>query len=265
MHKVSVQELRGIQLEILDQVDGFCRRHKIKYWIDCGTLLGAVRHKGYIPWDDDIDVGMLRADYDRFMSEFPTKNARYIFRCIENDPSYPFPFGKVLDTDTLMYEPDRKGVKHCINIDIFPYDNAPGSKKDLVKMYRKRDLLKALRLAELGILKPNGNALKRLGIIIIKILVKPFPKNYFSKKIIANSKRYSKAASGYVGDFTSVSKIYCRKDLVSETIDMAFENRRYKAPRGYDKWLEEMYGDYMALPPVEKRGSTHVFEAYSKE
>lgn len=264
-HRVDVEELKRIQLEILDEVDAFCENYNIRYWIDCGTLLGAVRHKGYIPWDDDIDVGMLREDYDRFMKEFPSNHSRYIFKCIENDQLYPFPFGKVLDTATLLYEPDQNGIKHCINIDIFPYDNAPVSKKNLARMYRRRDVFKTFRLAELGILKPNGNVLKRLVIILAKLAVKPFPENYFCKKIIANSKKYEKIDSDYVGDFTSTSRIYCRKELVFEMEKMVFEGKKYNVPKGYDIWLTEMYGDYMTPPPVDKRGSVHIFEAYSKE
>ena len=79
LKRISEQELREIQIEILDEVDNFCRNHAINYWIDCGTLLGAVRHKGYIPWDDDIDVGMLRDDYNRFAKEFNQKGKRYRF------------------------------------------------------------------------------------------------------------------------------------------------------------------------------------------
>ena len=79
LKRISEQELRKIQIEILDEVDNFCRNHAINYWIDCGTLLGAVRHKGYIPWDDDIDVGMLRDDYNRFAKEFNQKGQEISF------------------------------------------------------------------------------------------------------------------------------------------------------------------------------------------
>ena len=106
MHELSLDELRKIQIEILDVVSKFCDDHEINYWLDGGTLIGAVRHKGYIPWDDDIDLGMLRPDYDKFMRLFNEHNTRYKFHCIENDPKFYVPFGKVLDTETILYEPD---------------------------------------------------------------------------------------------------------------------------------------------------------------
>ena len=79
MRKVELEELRKIQISILDVVADFCEKHKINYWIDSGTLLGAIRHKGYIPWDDDIDIGMLREDYDKFKKLFNQYNDRYLY------------------------------------------------------------------------------------------------------------------------------------------------------------------------------------------
>ena len=88
MHELSLDELRKIQIEILDVVVKFCDDHEINYWLDCGTLIGAIRHKGYIPWDDDIDIGMLRPDYEKFMKLFNEENTRYKFMCYELDEKF---------------------------------------------------------------------------------------------------------------------------------------------------------------------------------
>ena len=125
----------------LKETEDFCRENNINYWLDSGTLLGAIRHGGYIPWDDDIDIGMLRPDYDRFLAMFNKFNKQYQVFSVENDINFPYPFGKVLDTHTVLYEPNEQGVKLSINIDIFVYDNAPEDDKLVEQMYRKRDFI----------------------------------------------------------------------------------------------------------------------------
>ena len=104
MRRIGMSELRKHQLEILDFVVEFCEENDIHYWLDSGTLLGAVRHKGYIPWDDDIDIGMLREDFDRFTQRFRDKCSKtaYVFRCPEVDKNWHLPFGKVMDMTTLL-------------------------------------------------------------------------------------------------------------------------------------------------------------------
>ena len=108
MRRIYIDELKKIQINILDQVADFCNKNDISYWLDCGTLLGAVRHKGYIPWDDDVDIGMFRSDFDRFLNLFNQSNERYKVYNIENNNEFYYPFGKVLDTTTILYEPDEK-------------------------------------------------------------------------------------------------------------------------------------------------------------
>ena len=93
--EIDIDELKKIQLNILEYIDKFCKENNINYWIDCGTLLGAVRHKGYIPWDDDIDIGMLREDYIKFMNSFNNNNdSNYKFHCYELDKNWYYPYGK---------------------------------------------------------------------------------------------------------------------------------------------------------------------------
>ena len=130
MEQMTLEEARKSEVEILDVVAKFCDEHKIKYWINCGTLLGAIRHKGFIPWDDDIDVGMLRPEYERFMKEFNGYNPKYEFCCPENRSDWPLAFGKVLDTDLIG-----------VGVDIFFYDNAPDDDDAVKKIFQKRDEL----------------------------------------------------------------------------------------------------------------------------
>ena len=265
MREVGIQELREIQIQILDIVTSFCEQHNIQYWLDSGTLLGAIRHKGYIPWDDDIDIGMLREDFDKFMNLFNQYNSKYKFHCVENDADFFTAFGKVIDTDTILQEGD---FILGINIDIFVYDNAP--KRPLLQniMFLKRDIYDHLEMYFLGVGINKGNYICRFVKNGIYWILKPLKyfvhKGFFAKKISNNSKRYSTIETECVGNFTSVTKAVCSKEVFSSFIEGEFEGKMYKIPVGYDKWLSTFYGDYMQLPPIEKRKSNHDFKAWVK-
>lgn len=263
MKRLTQEETKHIQLEILDVVATFCEKHNIRYWLDNGTLLGAIRHKGYIPWDDDIDIGMLRYDFEHFMQTFNRENTRYRFICNELDASCPYPYGKVLDTETILYEPDEHGIESCINIDVFVYDNAPDDPVECERMYRRRDRYSILNLLQNRMIGTRGiikDLVKFIGYWGLKL----FPKGYFAGKVVENSKKYAKCSTIGVGNFTSVTKIYCKKDIFSSFKEIEFEGNFYYAPIMYDEWLTAFYGDYMKLPPKEKQVSHHVFEAYKK-
>ena len=267
LQQLDMNGLKKIQLEILDVVSAFCEEHNIPCWLDGGTLIGAVRHKGYIPWDDDIDVGMLRPDYDRFIAEFNKSGGRYRAVCYENTPDFYMPFAKVMDTDTMLYEPDEKGIKLCVNIDIFVYDNAPDDDKAVNDMFRKRNICYILNMARQARIfqRPKGNILRRLCVYALRSAVRVFPRNYFVRKMIENSKRYINADTKRIGNFVGVARMTCDKRVFSGFIDGEFEGRHYRIPAGYDEYLRSFYGDYMQLPSPEKRVSTHRFKAFAGE
>lgn len=267
MEKIGLKELKEIQIAILVYVADFCKKNDINYWLDAGTLLGAIRHNGYIPWDDDIDIGMLRPDYEKFMKLFNLNNtSNYKARCYENDKNWYYPYGKVIDESTVLYEPDEKsGIKSSVFIDVFVYDNAPQSKKELEIMYRKRDRyakLNSIQVSKHFTLESRQkyNFLRFPFWLIFQLL----PKRIFVKKSIENSKKYVNNDTGYVGNFTSVTKIFCPKSIFDSFIEVDFEGKKFFAPIGYDEWLKAFYGNYMELPPKEKRVSHHKFVAYKK-
>ena len=264
MMEIDAEELKKIQLEILGYVTDYCDKNGIEYFLDCGTLLGAVRHKGYIPWDDDIDIGMLRPSYEKFLREFNKSSKKYRAYSIENNNSFCSPHAKVMDTDTILYEPDENGRKLSVNIDVFIYDNAPDDDKLLKIAFNKRDFYRNLNQLRTLNNKPNGNIFRRNLIRFLRILVKPFKKNYFCIKMIENSKKYANTQTNRVGNFTSYSRTVCNRHVFDEYTTVEFEGKTYKAPKGYDEWLRSFYGDYMQLPPPEKRVSHHSFIAYKK-
>lgn len=274
MRQIDTEELKAIQLEILDVVMKFCDEHNINCWLDFGTLLGAVRHKGYIPWDDDIDIGMLRPDYDKFLKIFNENNTRYKLSCIENDPSAATPFGKVYDTTTRMID---TGIETLgINIDIWVHDNAPDDEKLLADMYKRMSIFCRLYGAAFSPVfydNAKGNFLRRIIVRVFRIFAHTaaliLPKNYFARKIAENSKRYAHEATKRIGVFVGAIHItFCaavKREALSEYMYADFEGRRYKIPAGYDEWLRALYGDYMRLPPEEERNTHHYFIAFVKD
>lgn len=266
LRQLTIDELKTIQLDILGVTTKFCEEHGINYWLNAGTLIGAVRHKGYIPWDDDIDLGMLRADYDKFTAAFNKHNERYKVVCFENDNTFPFPFAKVMDTHTVLYEPDEKGRKLCINIDIFVYDNSPEDKAAENRMFMRRNCFYICNVARQAriLQRPKGNILRRMCVYALRSAVRLFPRNFFVRKTIENSKRYLNAETKCIGDFVGTRRMTCDKKVFDSFIDGEFEGRTYKIPVGYDEYLRELYGDYMQLPTPDERVSTHIFKAYAE-
>lgn len=262
MREILLDELKDRQIAILDVVDAFCRENNINYWLDSGTLLGAIRHGGYIPWDDDIDIGMLRPDYDRFLAIFNMFNKQYQVFSVENNTNFPYPFGKVLDTHTVLYEPNERGVKLSINIDVFVYDNAPEDNKLVERMYRKRDFYN--KIYHFLLYKTKLRNTDRVGFVknSIKAICGKVPPCLICKKIVKNSKKYSTQETSWVGNFMSVNKIKAPKEIFDFFVEVEFEGGKYKAPAGWDQWLTCFYKNYMELPPVEKRISHHLFKAY---
>lgn len=265
MKEIGQERLKEIQLEIMDVVMKFCADNGIKCWLNGGTLLGAVRHKGYIPWDDDIDLGMLRPDYDKFIELFNKKNDRYKFSSAENNPESFNHFGKVFDTTTVLYEPDEKGDKLAVYIDIFVMDNAPLDEAEQKRMFRKSKVFFVCNLGrKLPIfLKPTrGGFLRRIAVSLFRAVLRIFPRHYFVQALVRNAKRYASNDTGLVGDFMGQHDAVIRRERLEEMTELEFEGKKYNAPIGYDEWLTKLYGDYMQLPPLEKRVSTHFFKAY---
>lgn len=266
MKEIQIDELKSIQLAILEYVHDFCIKNNIRYSLCGGTLIGAVRHKGYIPWDDDIDIIMPRDDYEKFCSLFcqdSTNSAYKLITCF-NDKQYFQPFAKVVDSRTRLIESyDRPVDSLGVYVDVFPSDFLP---EDFAKRNRFwRKILKKRNFATVIYQKINKKEglVKRICRIILYYLFRPFPANMFAKKINKFSAKESNLSS-YVA--CSVFG-YGRREEMSRTVfdsfvDMSFEGRQFKVMQGYDIYLSSLYGDYMKLPPKEKQVPKHDFKAY---
>ena len=264
MRRLEVQELRKIQLEILDVVTKFCDENDINYFLNGGTLLGAIRHKGYIPWDDDIDLGMLRPDYDKFMKLFNENNTRYKFYSNENTPGFFAMCGRIVDTDpnTFAYE---RTVRIGIYIDIFVFDNAPDDDELVKKMFTRRDYYEIYNYRRVmplfyGVIP---NTFRKMLTIVFRATLRILPRGYFSDKYIQNAKSFNHVITKRVGDFVGLHDVVYDREILENLTTAEFEGKLYKIPARYDEFLRGLYGDYMQLPPVEQQKSHHNLEAWT--
>ena len=267
-------KLSEIQLEekkILDEVVKFLDNNKIKYFLTYGTLIGAIRHKGFIPWDDDIDIAVPRDDYDRLVSLFKDNSNllgnNLYFHSFELG-NLNMPFAKVYNRDIEVYDwsYNEKAEKN-LWIDIFPIDGYPESDDEFIKWNKKKLRLKSLilyrKMTLKRILKNKKKIIFVLPKILLKIVLNILPERFLSKKIVKLTEKYPYDKSKYAGCYVWSSNLgekMLKKDF-EEYTKVDFEGSKYNALKKYDKYLSQVYGDYMTLPPEEKR-ITHNFKAW---
>ncbi|MDE4541321.1 LicD family protein [Thermoanaerobacterium sp. R66] len=267
MQEINLSELRKIQIDILNVVTEFCDNHGIKYFLCGGTLIGAVRHQGYIPWDDDIDIALLRNDYEYFINNFNRYNTLYKVYEPNNTDWYPYPFAKVSYENSIIDEDtDNMPYNIGINIDVFPIDNLPDSKNKQKKLLEKILLQRNILMLKLIKINKERVFYKNIILYLGKFIFKYKKTNTIAKNITELATTYINYETNKAGVIVwgyGESEIV-DKSIFNETIKMKFEDKEYSVPRGYHQWLTSIYGNYMDLPPVEKQVTHHVFRAYIK-
>ena len=265
MKELSIDKIKEIELQILDYIDSVCKENKLRYFLAWGTLLGAVRHEGFIPWDDDIDIIMPREDYERLLSIINKSGNKYKALSYKYEQEYYYPFAKVIDSATLVIENGTvKTAKMGIWVDIFPIDALPDDEtqrrniQDKCWMYRQI-WGHALAWKTHSIIR--GFAYK-LGCFACYLYGWKHAIKQLEKVAISTKK-----TTCYVGELIDCTKKYdtMPADWFGSSVYKLFEGKEYPVPIGYDGYLTLAYGDYMKLPPVEKRVSNHSFTAYQKE
>ena len=228
-------------LVMLSYIDTICRENNIKYWLAGGTLLGAVRHQGFIPWDDDVDIELFKEDFDRLLTLLSADSGSgYSLQTSDTDKNYFVPYAKLRDNKSLIYERDAIDCNlkyRGVYIDIFCIEKAlPVLLKVSQKMQAGMLYLSFIKNDKLGVLL----FIKRLVFCGLKNIVYPL---FDMITRHHNTGVYSYSYGSYFIDkFT--------QDALSPLMDIKFENRIFKAPENYDAYLKIMYGDYMLLPDI---------------
>ena len=259
MRKITdIHELRQIQMGILDEVHQYCEAHGLRYFLSSGTLIGAVRHKGYIPWDDDIDIYMPRKDYEQFLREFKGSEQFKLLNPAK-EPHYYYTFAKVVDLRTRMVEDETEGFEIGVFMDIFPVDYVSDDPQERNRVFKQKKLLYKIRRCKISQSNPLQS---RLAYWVYKCW--PMSVRQIERKlrrlIVLTEPTHTVCNMTEAGP--RIKGCFPAEDIAS-SVDILFENKTYKTMVGYKDYLQRTYGDYMTLPPVEQR-VTHQFEAYWK-
>lgn len=256
------QQIKVVLAEMFAWFHQFCQENHLRYYILGGTMLGAVRHQGFIPWDDDVDVGMPRADFQRMeqlLRESP--NDIYVLETPNSEkPDFFYTFGKLYDTRTTLVENTRVPVKRGVYLDIFPLDGAGDSREEGLKLFapikRRMELLLAMTTG----IRKGRKFYKNAGIIALRCI--PWwvldPKNLLHD-IQRRCARKDFDCCAWISNYSGA---YWEKEIMpravfGEPTEYIFENMRVYGVRDYEAYLTSLYGDWRQLPPVEKRVSHH--------
>lgn len=265
MKEMTLQEIKEVEIELLRRFHSFCVENNIRYFISHGTLLGALRYKAFIPWDDDLDVLVPREDYNRLLSIYPD-DERFKLFAPEKDRSYFYPYAKFCDMTTRKVETGYdNGVELGIDIDVFPLDHWDDdfekAKAEVKQQRRNMALLGLSKLKKPDSLHPAKRFIKGIAMKVIKLRGSA----YYVGRIMKEAYKPEQKGSRYVGG--KAWNVYGERDILpaeafAEAIELEFEGQMFFAPVGYDAFLTSLYGDYMPEPPVEKRKTHHSFAAY---
>lgn len=264
--ELTKDECKAIFLDGMTKFAEFCDAHNLRYFLWYGTLLGAVRHKGFIPWDDDVDLAMPRPDYELLLSKYSKEINTGDWEIISNtlNPKYTIPWAKFCNKKTAV-TPSRfiNGFIYGLSIDIFPLDTV--SLSDSKEVFQS----KFLEIDEFYSRRFEDYYLNRKGARNIKLIAKKLLNIYANlrygsykallDRFSAEFKKYDLSQSKWMCSYGE--KTVYETSWISSSINMEFEGIQFKAPSNYDLVLKEQYGDYMTPPPEEKRYSPHNYKA----
>ena len=250
--------MHSLHLILADEGKRICEKHNIKYFMIAGTLLGAIRHKGFIPWDDDMDFGMLRADFEKFLKVCKTEidENKFYLQTDEKDKYYTFNFAKLRLCGTQVLESFSSNVQtnQGIYIDIFPIDNVADNKLSASWQYKRFWFYRSLLWVKCGY--GSADTKKKFSYKIARFVSKFFSIKYLKKRKLKIITKYKNRRTRRVvtSDGTyGLQKETLQREWLDTLKEFDFEDRKYPGIADYDTYLTYFYGDYMQLPPEDKR------------
>ena len=263
---MSLEEIQQEELKILNEIDSLCEKIGITYFGVFGTLIGAIRHRGFIPWDDDLDICMERSDYEKFLKYFKNQyDGNLILHHVSTVKNYPYYIARICETShKLVY--DNSDYTSGIFVDIYPFDGM-GNDQDQEFWKSKRN---AINLLKKKLIMSSGktiiygrNVFNKIGNVSMNIICHIKGEKYYFNKIDKLSQKFRWQESKYVGlpAWSNYYFVYNRTDF-ERTIRVPFGNSSIAIPENYDTILRDTYGDYMKLPPESERVPHHGYVAY---
>ncbi len=267
MDRELLRKVQLVQLEMLKEIKRVCEVIHVDYHLDSGTLLGAVRHNGFIPWDDDLDIGMTRNNYELFLQEAPgVLDEKYFLQSWYSDENYGLPFAKLRKNNTVYIENNAHNSKahKGFYVDIFPYDVYPDTVSDQRKMARKLDFIRRCVLVKNGYTPFASDSLKkRICKTVLYMPINLYAAVNSRKKLIeayescktqyndSCTEFFAPAGTSNFGKWLIPSECFSKYEM------HIFEDDEFSIPQNYDAYLTHAYGDYMTLPPEDKRENRH--------
>lgn len=262
--RLSEEEIKEVEIGVMDYIHNLCQKENINYSLAYGTLLGAVRHKGYIPWDDDVDISLKRDEYDKlYQAVLRDNDPIYKVASWENDARYPYPFYRVYDARTV-YENNyiENDIDLGICVDVFPFDYYADVNKEMVKL----DTYRRLSVYTLyGIHSKNAGLKNIIRYLLVLVFRLTRVKTWNKKMNLLSMQANDSDSIDYLMENKRTSTKF-EKTLLDKVMDSPFEDRTYKIPEASHQILSAIYGDdFMEIPPIEKRVKHDDFVAYIKE
>lgn len=273
LNNLSMQEIQDISFEILKTIKNICESNNLRYCLAYGTLLGAIRHKGYIPWDDDVDIVMPRPDFDKLMSFFKeNKDELSPYEPINHDinPDYPYNLTRIIDNRYILDVDNERPCGMGIFVDVYVLDGAGNSLDEARKLLKKTKFYPSSIFLSTRIKLKNGGTrglLKNILKPIFFTYVKLMGREYFVRRLNKIISKYNYNDYDYLACLqwgnTTASAI-AKKDI-ENPVPVEFNGITFNAPANYDLYLRHAYGNYMTPPPPKYRVYHHLYKAYKKE
>lgn len=258
-----LSDIQNKLLNMLNWFHNYCVDNSITYYCIGGTVLGAARHAGFIPWDDDIDIGIPRDDYNKLIRSFPNDNGKYLLESTySDDATFLFTYSKLYDTSTTLIEKSRIPCKRGIYIDLFPLDAIGNTEEEALKNFKRLDRKKRILMSRTCSIRKERKWYKNISILALGIIPDFIINN---KKLaitidkIANSIDLNCRNSIFVANLSGAYRIkeITKRAYFGKPVLYKFENISIFGPEKYEEYLTHIYGDWRKLPPVEKRKSLH--------